>query len=103
MFSTKRYIISLALIVLTINLPAQNLTGTWEGALSNDQFLQLNIIQTGDKICGYTFDHVKLDERSFCKAFLKAGLITRIRYFILMADIFKKFRKPYTDEPATGI
>mgnify|MGYP003411547224 FL=1 len=71
MFSTKRYIISLALIVLTINLPAQNLTGTCEGALSNDQFLQLNIIQTGDKICGYTFDHVKLDERSFCKAFFE--------------------------------
>jgi hypothetical protein len=71
MFFTKRHIISLVLIVLTVNLPAQNLTGTWEGDLGNDQFLQLNIIQTGDKICGYTFDHVKADERSFCKSFFE--------------------------------
>ena len=71
MFSTKRYIISLTLIVLAINLPAQNLTGTWEGDLGNDQFLQLNIIQTGNKICGYTFDYVKANERSFCKAFFE--------------------------------
>ena len=71
MFSTSRYIISLTLILLAFNLKAQNLTGTWEGALSTDQFLQLNIIQTGDKICGYTFDHVKADERSYCKAFFE--------------------------------
>ena len=71
MFSSKRYIISLTLIVLAINLPAQNLTGTWEGDLGTDQFLQLNIIQTGDKICGYTYDRVIADKRSFCKAFFE--------------------------------
>jgi hypothetical protein len=73
MFSTKRYIISLALIVLTINLPAQNLTGTWEGDLRNDQFLQLNILQTGNKICGYTHDHIKANKKSFCKAFFEGS------------------------------
>ncbi len=74
MFSTKqRYIISLVLIVLTINLPAQNLTGTWEGDLGNDQFLQLNILQTGNKICGYTRDYVKKDTNSFCKAFFEGS------------------------------
>jgi hypothetical protein len=71
MFSAKRYIISLTLIVLAINLPAQNLTGTWEGDLGNDQFLQLNILQTGNKICGYTRDHVLAEKRSFCKAFFE--------------------------------
>lgn len=66
-----RYIITLFIVLTAINLPAQNITGTWEGDLGNDQFLQLNIIQTGDKICGYTRDHVKADKRSFCKAFFE--------------------------------
>jgi hypothetical protein len=71
MFAAKHHIISFAFILLAINLPAQNLTGTWEGDLSNDQFLQLNILQTGNKICGYTRDHVKADTTSFCKAFFE--------------------------------
>lgn len=71
MFLLKRYFILLYLLLPTINTYAQNLTGTWEGALGNDQFLQLNIIQTGDKICGYTYDHVKANNGSFCKAFFE--------------------------------
>lgn len=71
MFSAKKYIISLTLALLAFNLTAQNLTGTWEGDLGGDQFLQLNIIQTGDKICGYTYDRVKNDKKSFCKAFFE--------------------------------
>ncbi len=69
MLFKKRYLISYTLILLVFNLPAQNLTGTWEGDLGNDQFLQLNIIQNGDKICGYSSDHVKADRRSYCKAY----------------------------------
>jgi hypothetical protein len=71
MFSTKRYLLPLTLGLLAFNLTAQNLTGTWEGDLGGDQFLQLNIIQTGDKICGYTHDHVIHDKKSFCKAFFE--------------------------------
>jgi hypothetical protein len=71
MFSAKHYIFSITLILLAINLPAQNLTGTWEGDLGTDQFLRLNIIQTGNKICGYTEDHVTADKKSFCKAFFE--------------------------------
>jgi hypothetical protein len=89
MFTAKRYIISLTLFFLVINLPAQNLTGTWEGDLGTDQFLQLNIIQTGNKICGYTHDHVKKDSTSFCKAFFegyfdekKQRLVINGKYFL---------------------
>lgn len=71
MLSAKRYFITLPLILLAFNLASQDLTGTWEGDLGGDQFLQLNIIQTGDKICGYTRDHVKADKRSYCKAFFE--------------------------------
>jgi hypothetical protein len=48
---------------------AQDLTGTWEGNLGTDQFIQINIVQKGDKICGYTYDYVLDDRRSHCKAF----------------------------------
>ena len=70
-YRTPLLLVLLALIA--INLPAQNLTGTWEGNLGSDQFLQLNIIQTGDKICGYTRDYVKRDRKSFCKAFFEGS------------------------------
>ena len=70
-YRTPLLLVLLALIA--INLPAQNLTGTWEGDLGSDQFLQLNIIQTGDKICGYTRDYVKRDRKSFCKAFFEGS------------------------------
>lgn len=73
MFNAKKYIAALVLILVSIHLPAQNLTGTWEGDLGNDQFLQLNIIQTGNQICGYTRDYVKLDQRSYCKAFFEGN------------------------------
>lgn len=73
MLLPKRYTIFLALLLLSFGIKAQDLTGTWEGDLGNDQFIQLNILQTGNKICGYTFDHVKADERSFCKAFFEGS------------------------------
>ena len=71
MLLLKKYLCFLLLAFVVTHATAQNLTGTWEGELSNDQFLQLNIIQTGDKICGYTFDHVKADSASYCKAFFE--------------------------------
>jgi hypothetical protein len=52
-------------------LPAQNLTGTWEGDMGDYQFLQLNVIQNGDKLCGYTWDYVKGDRSSYCKAYFE--------------------------------
>lgn len=69
---------------------AQDLTGTWEGALGTDQFLQLNIIQTGNKICGYTFDHVKADERSFCKAFFEGRYDPRSKTLVIDGKYFLK-------------
>ena len=69
----KRYILSISIILLAINLPAQNITGTWEGDLGGDQFLQLIIIQNGDKICGYTRDHVKANRNSYCKAYFEGS------------------------------
>jgi len=88
MLPAKRYIIALTLVLLAVNLHAQNLTGTWEGDLGNDQFLQLNIIQTGDKICGYTYDRVKNDKRSFCKAFFEGRYDKQRRTLIIDGKYF---------------
>lgn len=72
MCQAKRYIISSLIILLATHLPAQDITGTWEGDLGPDQFLQLNIIQNGDKLCGYTWDYVRRDQQSTCKAYFEA-------------------------------
>ncbi|MGB4844684.1 MAG: hypothetical protein WBP16_09475 [Ferruginibacter sp.] len=72
MNTVKRYIIALSAVLLTTYLPAQNLTGTWEGDMGTYQFLQLNIIQNGDRICGYSWDHLNYDQESFCKAYFEA-------------------------------
>ena len=88
MFYANRYIIWLPLILLAINLPAQNLTGTWEGALSNDQFLRLNIVQNGDRIYGYTRDYVKTDTASFCKAFFEGHYNKKRKQLVITGKYF---------------
>ena len=86
----KRHILFLSVILLSVNLTAQDFTGTWEGKLSNDQFLQLNIIQTGSKICGYTEDHVLGNKRSFCKAFFEGYFDTKRQRLIISGKYFLK-------------
>jgi hypothetical protein len=74
MGSVKRYLVLLSFLLLSGYLPAQmNIAGKWEGSLGNDQFLQLNIVQNGDKLCGYTWDYVKNDLRSYCMAYFRAS------------------------------
>lgn len=68
MFLAKRYLVIMYLFISTAGLSAQNLTGTWEGEMGTYQFLQLNIIQNGDKICGYTWDHLAVSQEDFCRA-----------------------------------
>jgi hypothetical protein len=72
MFTQIRHFLTFLLVFITLYLPAQDLTGTWEGDLGNDQFLQLNIIQNGDKICGFSRDYVVRDRRSSCTAYFEA-------------------------------
>lgn len=46
---------------------AQNFTGTWEGIM-DDEFLQVNIEQRGDLLCGYTYDYLLARPADHCKA-----------------------------------
>ncbi len=47
---------------------AQKLTGTWQGEMDGYEFLQLNIIQIGNNLCGYSYDYELRDTKSYCKA-----------------------------------
>ncbi len=68
MFFVIRYLIAVCLMLLAGASSAQNLTGTWQGEMGTYQILQINIVQNGDKICGYTWDHLAYDEQDFCRA-----------------------------------
>lgn len=54
-------------------LSAQRLTGTWEGSLDSREFLQVNIVEVGDKLCGYTWDYTYRNKRDYCKAYFSGG------------------------------
>lgn len=67
---------------------AQSLTGRWEGNLGNDEFLQINIIQTGEKACGYTWDYVYRDQRNYCKANFTGSYDSRDKTWFLNGTTF---------------
>ncbi len=87
----KQYIIFLSLFFLpATHLTAQDITGTWEGDLGNDQFLQLNVIQNGDKICGFTHDHIKANPRSHCKAYFEGRYDKKRDQWIFTGSSFEE-------------
>jgi hypothetical protein len=54
--------------ITTSKLQAQNYTGTWEGVTDDGEFVQLNVVQVGTTICGYSWDYETTNKKSFCKA-----------------------------------
>lgn len=70
------------------NLPAQDITGTWEGSLGNNQFIQVNIIQVKDKLCGYTWDYILKQKTSYCKAYFTGYYDSRKKEWVLEGSSF---------------
>ena len=85
---TKRNIICLFFLLKLSAAAAQDITGTWEGDLGTDQFLQLNVIQVKNKICGYTWDYVKADHKSFCKAYFTGSYDKKHKEWLLEGESF---------------
>lgn len=64
-----RYIFSTFLVAFfSLNSSAQNITGTWEGFMRNE-FLQINVQQTGTILCGFTYDYVLAEKTNHCRAY----------------------------------
>jgi hypothetical protein len=61
------------LFVITKTTSAQKITGTWQGEMGDYEFLQINIVQVGNDICGYTWDYQLNDTGSFCKAYFNGS------------------------------
>ena len=95
MITVKKYAFTCLLIIAAFTISAQNLTGTWEGDLGTDQFLQLNILQNGDIICGYTRDHVKGDQQSFCKAYFEGSYSRKERKLTITGRSFIEFTEDH--------
>jgi len=47
---------------------SQNITGTWEGLMS-DEYFKLSVIQQGNQLCGQSFDVVIDNKKNYCKAY----------------------------------
>lgn len=51
----------------TENLAAQDITGSWAG-IFNGEYMQVNVEQQNDELCGYTYDYELNDSSSYCMA-----------------------------------
>jgi hypothetical protein len=62
-----RYSIFFLLLLVAKWLPAQNITGTWEGVMGNE-YLMVSVEQKGNELCGYTYDHQLRNKADHCIA-----------------------------------
>ena len=63
-----RYLLILSVMLLfCFDALPQNITGTWQGRMTNE-FVQINIEQKGNQLCGYTYDYILDDRQSRCIA-----------------------------------
>ena len=69
MLSLLRYIIFFILLSFSPALWAQNLTGSWQGEMSQE-IIEINIVQEkNDLLCGYTYDYFIYSKRNYCIAY----------------------------------
>ena len=77
-----RIIIFIIFLLPAGRTQAQDITGCWEGYMSGE-FLQVNIDQRGDELCGYTYDYELDNHRGFCMAnFIGRYETADDRYFL---------------------
>ncbi|MBC7867968.1 MAG: hypothetical protein H7X88_10595, partial [Gloeobacteraceae cyanobacterium ES-bin-316] len=67
MLSPLRYMLFCCCLLIGNFLNAQKITGTWEGYM-NEEFIQINIEQKGNELCGYTYDYELRNRASHCRA-----------------------------------
>ena len=64
----KQLIILFGLFFFIHNSYSQNITGTWEGLMS-DEYFKLSVVQQGNQLSGQTFDVVIDNKKNYCKAY----------------------------------
>lgn len=67
---------------------AQKLTGTWQGEMDGYEFLQLNIVQVGNNLCGYSYDYELRDTKSYCKAYFSGSYSKQLDAWFIEGSSF---------------
>ena len=62
-----RFIILIMLLSNVSHSFAQKINGTWEGYM-DQEFIQINIEQKANQLCGYTYDYERINRASHCIA-----------------------------------
>jgi len=66
-----KYLLLLFILTMPVcfigNSYAQNITGSWAG-IFNGEYMQVNVEQRNNELCGYTYDYELADSSSFCMA-----------------------------------
>ncbi|MEP7164409.1 MAG: hypothetical protein ABI741_06940 [Ferruginibacter sp.] len=83
-----KYAVIFALFFKVNCLYAQDITGTWEGELGGTEYLQVNIVQVKDNICGFTWDYIYNERSSFCKAYFSGYYDRERKEWILTGTSF---------------
>ena len=73
----------LLLLILTDISTAQNITGTWQGKTADNEYLEIDVVQIGNKACGYTWDYELKNKKSFCKAYFNGDYDKAMRTWFL--------------------
>jgi hypothetical protein len=87
MIRACRYFIFSILILCAKNAFTQNISGTWEGRMGSE-YLQINIVQKKNELCGYTYDYSIYDRREHCKAYFKGWYDKERDMWILLGTNF---------------
>ncbi len=87
MIRACRYFLFPILMLFAKNAFTQNITGTWEGRMGSE-YLQINIVQKKNELCGYTYDYSIYDRREHCKAYFKGWYDKERDMWILLGTNF---------------
>ncbi len=81
------YIILLVLLFNGFILKAQNITGTWEGYMTGE-FIQINIEQKGNELCGYTYDYELENKASHCVVSFEGRYEPEKKLWLISGKVF---------------
>lgn len=73
----------------TVNGTAQDISGSWAG-IFNGEYMQLNVEQRNNELCGYTYDYELNDSSSYCIARFQGRYAEDKQIYFIAGNSFVK-------------